>query len=199
MPLRTSVLDRIILETLKDVHNRGADLYNAGDSAGAFRVYQGALLVVHGFLMHRPAIRQNLLEGLTEVREAAGNWHLLAYRLHEVIDQIRADLKAEFLKRDVVKPGSDSELVPVTLEGVVQLGGVAIAGAVIMLTAPSDGIVAAAVTDLDGVFVVTVRPGEYGVTLVGPGVPAQFQTLESSPLRVKLVGERQETVIELGL
>jgi hypothetical protein len=89
-----AVTDRRILETLKHVHNTGAQLYNAGSHAEAFRLYQGGLFVVRGFLEHRPAIRRVIDDGLAEVEVVDGNVRLRAFRLHEVIEQVRADLKA---------------------------------------------------------------------------------------------------------
>ena len=48
-----STLDRQIADALRDVHDRGADLYNAGDEAAGYRVYQGGLIVARGLLGHR--------------------------------------------------------------------------------------------------------------------------------------------------
>src|SRR5258708_32090433 len=35
---------KALVDVLRDVHNRGADLYNNGDPAGCYRMFQGALL-----------------------------------------------------------------------------------------------------------------------------------------------------------
>src|SRR6476620_1299211 len=86
--------DRRTLETLKAVHNRGADLYNAGEHAAAFRLYQGALLVARGFLDHCPPVLKVIDDGLHEVEATEAGARLKAFRLHEVIEQVRADLKA---------------------------------------------------------------------------------------------------------
>src|SRR5262245_31489695 len=39
--------DKLVVDTLRDVHDRGADLYNTKkDYPGAYRLYQGSLLTV---------------------------------------------------------------------------------------------------------------------------------------------------------
>lgn len=100
--------DRRILETLKAVHNRGAGLYNAGAHAEAFRLYQGALVVARAFLDHRPAVRRLIDDGLAEVEAVDGNDRLRAFRLHEVIEQVRADLKAVWMAARANPPEPDA-------------------------------------------------------------------------------------------
>jgi hypothetical protein len=87
-------LDRRVLESLKELHNQGAALYNAGHHTEAFHVYQGGLVVARYFLDHHPAVCRLIDEGLQEVSSLQGNIKLRAFRLHEVIDQVRADMKA---------------------------------------------------------------------------------------------------------
>ena len=41
--LSAAQLDQAAADALKEVHNRGADLYNRGDPAAAYRMYEGAL------------------------------------------------------------------------------------------------------------------------------------------------------------
>ena len=86
-------LDRLAVEVLKDVHNRGADLYNAVDAGGALRMYEGGLRSVGPFLAHRPKVQAAIAEGLAEAFKLDGA-KAQAFRLHEVIDQARNDLKA---------------------------------------------------------------------------------------------------------
>ena len=48
--------DKLVVDALRDVHNKGADLYNtAEDHAGAYRMYQGALLAVRAAVALPPA------------------------------------------------------------------------------------------------------------------------------------------------
>ena len=86
-------LDTTALAILKDVHNLGAGLYNAGDPAGAFRLYEGALRTCAAFLLHRPAVQQRVRDGLAEVDKTDGG-RVRAFRLHELMEEVRADLKA---------------------------------------------------------------------------------------------------------
>jgi hypothetical protein len=86
-------LDTVALAILKEVHNQGAVLYNAGDPVGAFRIYEGCLKTCRAFLVHRPAVQQRITDGMAEVARTGGG-RVLAYRLHELIDEVRADLKA---------------------------------------------------------------------------------------------------------
>ena len=85
--------DARALAVLKEVHNLGAALYNAGDAEGAFRLYEGSLRTCSAFLPHRPAIQQRVRDGLAEVEKTEGG-RVRAYRLHEVMEEVRADLKA---------------------------------------------------------------------------------------------------------
>lgn len=117
-PVPAADLDRLAVEVLKDVHNRGADLYNAADAAGAYRLYEGALRGVGPFLKHRPKAARAIADGLAEVAKLPTAKEQ-AFRLHEVIEQVRADLKADGPHRVWANPDA-------TAGGVVP-GGVAAA------------------------------------------------------------------------
>jgi hypothetical protein len=107
-PVAPADLDKIAVEALRDVHDRGADLYNAADAAAAQKLYEGGLRVVAPFLAHRPKVQAVIADGLAEVARIKGAKEQ-AYRLHEVIEQVRADLKAEIKRADGEKkadPGS---------------------------------------------------------------------------------------------
>ena len=57
--------DKLVVDALKEVHNRGADLYNVGkDFAGAYRMYEGGLIAVRPLLGHRPDEQKAIDEGL---------------------------------------------------------------------------------------------------------------------------------------
>jgi hypothetical protein len=176
-------VDRVLLETLKLAHNKGADLYNTGDPAGAFRLYQGALLIVRGFLGHRPRVRRGVDDGLAEVELAGGTVNLKAFRLHEVVEQCRADLKAAVLAdRDASDP------TPAKVTGRINRGSIPAAGVTVMLTVAGDPVAtAAATTGPDGGFRCAVLPGTYVVTAAGAGVQVKFGSVESSPLRLNVV------------
>mgnify|MGYP002780462094 CR=1 FL=1 len=98
-PSTKSDPDRLVIDALKDVHNKGAELYNAGDSPGCYRMYQGALLAVRPFLAHRPAIQKAIDDGLADVAKTEGV-KIQAFRLHEVIEDVRGKLKDEIKRKD---------------------------------------------------------------------------------------------------
>lgn len=164
-PDPTAATDKRVLETLKAVHNRGAELYNAGDHAAALRLYQGALLVARAFLDHRPAVRQVIDDGLHEVEASESPVRLKAFRLHEVIEQTRADLKAVWQAAKAAAAGNGR------LTGVVAAGGRPLPHVTVILAGPGGQTVATTATAADGSFTLPAPPGEYGVIVTGPGVP----------------------------
>jgi hypothetical protein len=84
---------RRVSDSLKHVHNHGAQLYNRGQHAEAYRLYQGALFVTLQMLTSRPDLKLIIADGLSEVERSAANDQLKAFRLHEVIDHMRSQLK----------------------------------------------------------------------------------------------------------
>ena len=85
--------DKFAIESLKDVHNRGADLYNGADAPGARAMYEGALRTIAPFLGHHPKIQKIIDEGLAAALKLDGA-KAQAFKLHEVIEQVRGELKA---------------------------------------------------------------------------------------------------------
>src|SRR5262245_9066518 len=75
--------DKLVIDTLRDVHNKGADLYNTSkDFAGAYRLYQGALVTIRPLLAHRPDAQKIIDESFSATEketEAARK----AFLLHE--------------------------------------------------------------------------------------------------------------------
>lgn len=93
MPTDPAAFDRLVVDTLRDVHNFGADLYNTSrDYAGTYRLYHGALLTVRPLLSHRPTAQQRIDQGLQEVEREPTVAHK-AFRLHVVIEDVRRELK----------------------------------------------------------------------------------------------------------
>ena len=88
-------LSKKAVDVLRVLHDRGADLYNAGDAPGAVKVYQTALGAVSPFVAHHPAIQKAIADGLAEAEKADGD-KAKAFKLHEVIELVRADLRAVF-------------------------------------------------------------------------------------------------------
>ena len=60
-------------DALRDVHDRGADLYNTGDMAGGYRMYQGGLIVARGMLGHRPDLQKTIADWHGRRRPPAGH------------------------------------------------------------------------------------------------------------------------------
>src|SRR5947209_7297591 len=57
-------MDTVLFHTLRDVINRGVDLYNEGNSAGCYRVFEGALMTVRPLLKHRPEVQKMIAQQL---------------------------------------------------------------------------------------------------------------------------------------
>jgi hypothetical protein len=90
----TRAFDKLVVDSLRDVHNKGADLYNASkDYTGAYRLYQGALLAVEPLLAHRPDSQKRIEAGLAAA-DKEPDASAKAFRLHETIEAVRKDLKA---------------------------------------------------------------------------------------------------------
>jgi hemoglobin len=82
--------DTQVFNTLRDVVNQGADLYNSGDWSGCYRLYEGALLGIRPFLDHRPELQKAIADGITRAR-ANPDLSRRAFDLRAVIDKIRTD------------------------------------------------------------------------------------------------------------
>jgi hemoglobin len=84
-------VDTAVYRTLRDVINRGADLYNSGDVNGCYRLYQGALMAVAPLLEQRPELQRAIGEGIANA-ERTPQLDRRAFVLREVLDRVRADL-----------------------------------------------------------------------------------------------------------
>ena len=90
----TKAFDKLVIDALREVHNKGAELYNtAKDFPGAFRVYQGALVTVRPLLAHRPDAQKIIDTGL-DAADKASDAARKAFLLHEAIESVRKNLKA---------------------------------------------------------------------------------------------------------
>lgn len=195
-------LEQAVADSLKEVHNRGADLYNRGDAAGAYRMYEGALSAVRPFVAHRPAILKAIEDGLNETAKTDGV-KIQAFRLHEVIEQVRVDLKTEVAKAvaepvpavpERAKTDGKKAAVPAPaaeqpgrLSGTMNITGKPLAAAdvtVVTLDQPLPRVFTATTRD-DGRFEFAdeLPAGQYAVIVTGKAVPAKFATVTTSPLR----------------
>jgi hypothetical protein len=111
LPVDPADFDRLVVDTLRDVHNLGAELYNTSrDYIGTYRLYHGALLTVRPLLAHRPTVQQRIDQGLQEVEREPTVAHK-AFRLHVVIEEVRNELKktASAPKPQENKPSSKTQ------------------------------------------------------------------------------------------
>ncbi|MCE9531455.1 MAG: carboxypeptidase-like regulatory domain-containing protein [Planctomycetes bacterium] len=85
-------IDKQLFDSLKELHNQGADLFNAGDSIGSYRLFEGTLRTARAVLAHRPAEQQFIDSQLAE----AGKQTTIgrrAFTLHEAIEKLRQRLR----------------------------------------------------------------------------------------------------------
>ena len=83
--------DQRLHDSLKDVINRGADLYNAGDANGCYRLFQGALIVTRAQLGHRPDLQKAIDAGVENAGRISAI-HARAFALYDVLGDIRGKL-----------------------------------------------------------------------------------------------------------
>jgi len=213
-----STLDRQMSEALRDVHDRGADLYNAGELAGGYRVYQGGLVVAKSLLGHRPETQKLISAGLAKA-DREETFARKAFMLHELIEQVRTELRDSIPKGPEklsvppreVKP----ELKPTAGVGEVTTG---VLGRVLWQGTPVAGVdvlfvslgrlsprVYETTTGAQGVYVIAdLEPGKYIVT-IAPGpmasvkkLPERYATTTTSPLvfDVKGKGEKLDFLLQ---
>jgi hemoglobin len=90
-PLERKALDEQVYKTLREVINRGADLYNSGDQNGCYRLYEGALIALQPLLDHRPEMQKAITTGIDDARRNA-DLSRRAFVLRDVIDKVRNDI-----------------------------------------------------------------------------------------------------------
>lgn len=115
--------DKAVVDSLREVHHVGRELYNASkDFTATYRVYQGALLAVKPLLAHRPEVQKAIDAGLAAA-EKEPEVARKAFMLHEAIEKTRGTLRVpaaepkipEAKKPDppVKKPEEAKELIAV--------------------------------------------------------------------------------------
>src|SRR6185437_12927754 len=103
-PKTDASLNQSISDSLRELHDRGAELYNKfGDHSGAYRLYEGALLAVKPLLGNRPDVQKTIADGLKKaaLEPIAGQ---RAFLLHETIEKVRAELKPAAAKGKEATP-----------------------------------------------------------------------------------------------
>ena len=76
------------------MHNQAADLYNAGDANGCYRMFQGGLYTARPLLAHRPDIQQLIDQGLQSADRQA-SLAARAKSLHETIETVASEVEAD--------------------------------------------------------------------------------------------------------
>jgi hypothetical protein len=202
-------LEKRAVDVLRDVHNRGAELYNRGDPAGCYRMYEGALVAVRPFLSHRPAVMKTLDDGLADVAKSPDGVKVQAFRLHELIEQVRADLKADAKKAEPVsKAPPPKDTAPAKppaaktgqVKGMLTLDGTPLAAAevtVVTLDLPRPRVFTAKVANGAYTFADELPVGKYVLIVTGKGVPEKFATTLTSGLRVEVAGGASNLNLDL--
>ncbi|MBA4063785.1 MAG: hypothetical protein C0501_08745 [Isosphaera sp.] len=204
-----ATFDRLVVDSLRDVHNRGADLYNtAKDHVGAYRMYQGGLLAVRPLLGHRPAAQKLIDDGLAAAEKEA-NPAQKAFKLHEAIEAVRADLKTSAKAAEVApaprpkdagqkpdggkKPAGPPQPVGAKADGTsgrVTLKGKPLAAGDVTLVSVDRRlpVVLTAAVQADGTYAFAnpVPPGKYVVVVTGKGIPEKYQTTTTSGLTAEV-------------
>jgi hemoglobin len=105
----SKAIDQKVYTSLRDVINRGADMYNNGDAAGCYRLFEGALLAVRPLLDHRAELQKSIDAGLAS---APGNPDMRrrAWALRRVLDDVRDQVHGK-APAAVAKGGKKEELI----------------------------------------------------------------------------------------
>ena len=215
--LKSREIDKILYDVLKDNHNRGADLYNAGESAACQAYFEGTLRTARAIMVHRPSEQKFVDEALARSLLLPTSSQR-AFALHEAIERLRKTLQStpsattpEIIK--VLPRPATTEMkkinVPKTpengIQGLVLLNGQSLAG--VQVTLVSRGSlnlkVYEALTASDGRYLIEkIIPGRYTVLLVASPMsmyqlPARYITTDRSPLIVEVrAGERLDLLLK---
>src|SRR5258708_37257390 len=88
-----------VADALLEIHEVGRGLDNDGDYSAGYRVYQGGLMVARRMLADRSDVQKLIADGMAAA-ERRPTVDRRAFRLHEVIETVRAELN---------KPGKSAE------------------------------------------------------------------------------------------
>ena len=224
-PADAKAFDKLVVDTLRDVHNKGADLYNEKmNYEGAYRLYQGALLTVRPLLTHRPATQKLIDDGLAAADKDA-DLTKKGFILHETIEKVRTDLRGaggEPKKPDdTKKPADPPKKVdepkkpddkkpadpPAKGDGATVTGKVTLQGkplgdgdiSFVSLDKKEPKVMTAALA-ADGTYTAKdVPPGKYAVSVAGAKTktPAKYATTDTSGLTVEVKAGANTFDVEL--
>jgi len=106
----TKTIDENLHRVLRDVINRGADLFNQGDQRGCYYLFQGALITARSQLGHHPDVQKIIDDGLSTADQSSSMGRR-AWSLRQVLDQVRDKINPNPSKpaeRQLVKPRGES-------------------------------------------------------------------------------------------
>ena len=92
-----------LYDALRDVINRGADLFNSGDQNGCYRLFQGALMMSAPQLDQYPDLQKAIQAGLADA-ERQGSIGARAFALRRLLDDARARVNPSPKKPAETKP-----------------------------------------------------------------------------------------------
>src|SRR5262245_46224854 len=101
-------LDTTIYNSLRDVINRGADVYNNDDHAGCYRIFEGGLVAVKPLLAHRPDLQKVISNALVSAEADPVVWRR-AFTLRAALDKIRAELNPKKGKNGKLPPPQEKD------------------------------------------------------------------------------------------
>jgi hypothetical protein len=108
-PAENKALDAKVHSTLRDVINRGAELYNSLDYAACYRLYEGSLMTIRPLIDHRPDLQKAITAGIASAERDPLVWRR-AFTLRNVIDKIRTEVNPKKVaKKLTVPPTEDKE------------------------------------------------------------------------------------------
>lgn len=105
--LTTKDLDARIEKQLYDVLTLGTDIYNRGSPDACYRLYQGSLMSIAGFLDHRPEQVLKIDKAL-KATDQLTNVSERAFMLRTVIDDLRAAIKPTLMGQQTNTPDRKS-------------------------------------------------------------------------------------------
>jgi hypothetical protein len=111
-------IDRQLVDVLKTIHNRGADIYNAGDPESCLAYFQGCLTTARAVLGHRP-LEQKFIDDQLAAAARLGAPTDQAFALHQAIAALRERLRPNTAKPFELILPPPREIEPPTLKEII--------------------------------------------------------------------------------
>jgi hemoglobin len=124
-PLATRDLDSRIDQAIVRTINIGAPIYNQGDAAGCYRLYQGSLIMIEPLLGHRPELAREVAKGLKDV-ELVPTYAQRATDLRRILDHVLSAVRTPVATSPPQSPPQPQPLPPPRPEAKplwIRLGG----------------------------------------------------------------------------